>query len=152
MRKQLKVEEVSYYVQKCITDESDIDIITYWYDYKNNYFVYYEELVKKYGLYNIEIFIKQEYLPLDQINIIQLKRDFLEEIDPIDSRNELKKYINDTKKEFDIAFNMMLDEYLDLGDLWHHFFMESIIKKAINWLDKNNLQYKISKRYKAFLK
>jgi hypothetical protein len=145
------VAVAAFYIEKCTGDEWEKDLVTSWYDRKQKEFIPYKDLQKKYGAYDEDVFSREGYLPLEQVNITQFRKEFIETIEPAELRECVRDYMQSTQETFDISFNMMIEEYEKLGELYYQTLMKILYTKAIDWFEKNEIKYRLKRKNKSYL-
>lgn len=146
----LDAQIVALYIGKCYFDDFDKDIVTFWYNPKNKEFVSYKDMEKKYCKYDFTEFSNQGYLPLDQLNIFQFQNEFIEKLEPNELKDKMREFIQIYREDpFRANINNIMNKELDyLGKIYNQARDKAVFERTIEWLEKNNLQYKISKHIK----
>ncbi len=146
--KKIDLEHIAAYMNEYIYDEDDKKIIHGWFNIKSRKIAGYPEMIKLFGAYNEDLYIRKGWIPMDGIDTFKSQKEFI-----MDSgRADLIVLIKDLEgMEFDDMISPLFHDNEELHEEWFQMNKKATVNMAKDWLEKNNLPYFVNREMKKYL-
>ena len=146
--KKIQLKDIAPYMYRYVYEKVEEGKIASWFNKKNLKISSYHQLEQEYGAYNIDIFKENNWIPIESVDILRLEKEFINK----HGGSELIDSVKDLGgEELQRAFNVIIHDYEYIAEKWFETHRRVIDNKAVEWLKKNNIPYRIDRESKAFV-